>query len=298
MKKLLLVSAIAAISTTASAYDLVEKDGFTLGVSGEYEIIMRQQIGTNQDLLMHYDDLALDFGANYVINNRISAFANLGFDWNGQGDGTAATDEIDSAYVGLKVGGLTTTVGNQTWATDDFGNDKDIKFSGGTAFGTTSGKDTIKFAYGMGNYGLTLSHDMEEATDESSTDLLVTTKVGRVDLGVAYQDYKASSTAASVDTVGLMASTDIGKANVALDYSSNDASNNTNASVGFPVTSKVGAAVGATYVDGKMGAADVTTWYTNATYSLNSNVSVYAEIGDNDAANSDLGYLAGMKVKF
>ncbi|MFO8033059.1 MAG: hypothetical protein R6U22_10990, partial [Desulfohalobiaceae bacterium] len=43
---------------------------------------------------------------------------------------------------------------------------------------------------------------------------------------------------------------------------------------------------------------NVNSWYANVKYSLSSNVKIFAEVGDNDKDNTDMGYLAGMQFKF
>jgi hypothetical protein len=45
---------------------------------------------------------------------------------------------------------------------------------------------------------------------------------------------------------------------------------------------------------------DVTEWYANVTYKFPSqkNVSVFAEIADTDEDDIEIGYLAGMRLKF
>ena len=308
MKKLILASAIAAItaSTVATAADLYTNDGVTVSVDGNYEVQIIQDIGENESGEVEFDDLQLDVGVNYKLGNGMVAFGNLGLDWAGEADGIfdGGTDGIiendddiiDTAYVGLKVGGLSTSLGRQYWGSDDFGVEKSFEMDGGNAFPATGGSDTVKFAYAAGNYGATLSHDIEE-DDESATDLLLTAKLGRVELGAVYQDYKSVPGADSVETYGIMASADIGKANVGIDYSDNDTDSYTNVAVGFPIMPKTKMAVGATYADLE-GQEDIVQYYGNVTRSLNSNVSVFAEIGDNDVDASDLGYMAGMKIAF
>lgn len=300
MKKLILASAIAAItaSTVATAADLYTNDGVTVSVDGNYEVQIIQDIGENESGEVEFDDLQLDFGVNYKLDNGMVAFGNLGLDWAGEADDTLVNgdDIIDTAYVGLKVGGLSTSLGQQYWGSDDFGVEKSFEMDGGNAFPETGGTDTVKFAYAAANYGVTLSHDLEE-DDESATDLLITTKLGAVDLGVVYQDYKDVPGADSVETYGIMASTDIGRANVGIDYSDNDTDSYTNVAVGFPIMPKTKMAVGATYADLE-GQENITQYYGNVTRNLNSNVSVFAEIGDNDVDASDLGYMAGMKIAF
>jgi len=298
MKKLILATAMAGLtaSTATSAATLYEKDDLTLEVQGDYQIQLYQPVGDDQDLDVDYDDLELKFGAKYNLNNGMTAFGQLDLDWKNQGDGS--DDEIvNNAYVGLGIGSFTTSLGRQTWGSDDFGIEKAIEMNGGTAFSETSGNDTVKFAYDAARFGAVLSHDLEVGdTDESVTDLLLTTKFGPAKIGVAYQDYKADAATAAVDTTGIMASFGVGRANVGLDYSTNDNGDFINAAAGFSV-GKTEAAIGVTQ-EKPDGADDILHWYANGTRQLHKNVSVFAEIGDNDVDNTDLGYLAGMRVKF
>ena len=296
MKKLVLASAIAAIalSGTATATEVFKKDALSVNVTGEFEIQLGQAIGDDEDIEVFYDELELGLGAEYVINNNTTAFGNVVLNWNEQAE-TGNTDEtLDQAYVGLKTGNISTSIGRQYFGSDDFGIEKSYSLDGLDAFVAELGSETVKVAYAAGNYSAVLSHDVEEE-DGEVTDLFTTAKVGGFDLGVAYQK------AESVDTYGLSASTNVGKANIGVDYSTVDAAGFdvalTNVAVGFPVLPKTEAAVGAIYVDVD-GADDVTQWYANTTYKLNDNVSVFGEVNDNDINNTDLGFLTGMKVLF
>ena len=302
MKKLILATAIAGLtaSTVATAATVYEKDDLTLSVQGDYQVQLYQEIGDDKDLDVNYDDLELKFGAVYNLSNGMTAFGQLDLDWNGQGDGfgDADSDEIiDEAYVGLKMGGFTTSLGRQYWGSDDFGVEKAYEMNGGTAFGITGGNDTIKFGYESSRFNATLSHDLEDNDDEKATDLFVSTKFGPAKVGLAYQDYQEAPGTDSVETTGIMASFDVGRANVGIDYSTNDDVDYTNAAVSFPIRGKTSAAIGATLVSPDVG-DDATQWYLNATHKLHDNVSVFAEIGDNDVDNTDVGYLTGMQVTF
>lgn len=296
MKKLVLASAIAAIalSGTVTATEVFKKDALSVNVTGEFEIQLGQAIGDDEDIEVFYDELELGLGAEYVINNNTTAFGNVVLNWNEQAE-TGNTDEtLDQAYVGLKTGNISTSIGRQYFGSDDFGIEKSYSLDGLDAFVAELGSETVKVAYAAGNYSAVLSHDVEEE-DGEVTDLFATAKVGGFDLGVAYQK------AESVDTYGLSASTNVGKANIGVDYSTVDTAGFdvalTNVAVGFPALPKTEAAVGAIYVDID-GADDVTQWYANTTYKLNDNVSVFGEVNDNDINNTDLGFLTGMKVLF
>jgi predicted porin len=296
MKKLVLASAIAvaAVSGAATAAEVFKKDALTLSVTGELEIQVGQAIGDDEDIEVFYDELELGFGAEYVINNNVTAFGNVVLNFNEQAENGNSDDTLDQAYVGLKTGNFSTSIGRQYFGSDDFGIEKSYSLDGLDAFGPELGSETIKVEYAAGNYTAVLSHDVEEE-DGEVTDLFATAKVGRFDLGAAYQ------TAETVDAYGLSAATNVGKYNVGVDFSKLDVAgfdtSLTNLAVGFPVAAKTEAAVGAIYADLE-GSNDVTQWYVNATHKLNSNVSVFGELNDNDIDNSDLGFLTGMKVLF
>lgn len=296
MKKLLLSTAISAVmATAASAATVYEKDELSFNIDGDYQIQLIQAIGTDQDLDVEYDDLELKFGVEYNLNNGVTAFGQLDLESN---DGDTGADE---AYVGLKVGGLTASLGAQLWGSDDFGIEKAVEFdgdnAGDNAFPSTEGDDTIKFSYDLGQYKATLSHDIEDSdVDDSATDLLITSNFGSISAGFVYQDYSADAASDSIDTLGLMASLDIGKANVGVDYSTNDFVDSINLAADYSFgQTTVAAGVNLKELDGD---DDQTHWYLNGNYELHSNVNLFAEIGDNDIDDSDLGFLTGMQVKF
>jgi hypothetical protein len=69
----------------------------------------------------------------------------------------------------------------------------------------------------------------------------------------------------------------------------------------FDVASTTGVALGMrNYDEDVTGFEDVTEWYANVTYKFPAakNVRLFAEIADTDADDADMGYLAGMRVKF
>ena len=306
MKKLILATAIAALTATtaASAATMYEKDGMTLDLQGDLQIQALQGVGADQDVDVDYDDLELELGAKYSLGNGMTAFGHLGLDWKDQADGTDDSI-VGEAYLGLQAGPFKASLGRQYWGSDDFGVEKAIELGGENAFPDTGGAETVKLSYNASRFGVTLSHDLEDdgvdengdPDDASATDLMLTTKLGRAEVGVVYQDYQENSATDSIDTLGVMASFNVGRANVGVDYSTNDDASFTNAALGFPIRGAASGSIGATLED-QDGADEIVHWYANATKNLHKNVSVFAEIGDNDADNTDLGYVAGMQIKF
>ncbi|RVU84099.1 porin [Leucothrix sargassi] len=300
MKKLILATAIATITASgaASAANIYEKDDLTVRLNGDFQVQLLDPVGEGNDTDLDYDDLELSIGADYKLNDRITAFGNLTLDYKNQVNDEGDDNVVDQAYIGLKVGGVRGSIGRQYWASDDFGVEKAIELDGGTAFNTTGGDDTLRFDADMGRYSASLSYDFDgEGDDASVVDVAVSTNIGRAKVGLNYQDYSGGLGEADDETYGVLASVDVGRANVGIDYSQNETAEYTNVSVGFPVARKTSAAVGMTFEAPEGGNNDINHWYANATHKLNSNVSVFAEIGDNDDAE-DLGALAGMRVQF
>lgn len=303
MHKPIVMTAIIGIGyiNTVHSATLYDQDNITLNVKGDFQVQMYKKIGTDKDLDLDYDDLELKFGAEYKLPNGMTALGQLDVDWKNQGDGSD-DDVVDEAYVGLQSadGNIRGTMGRVYWGTEDFKVEKAWEMDGGTAFlntTTTSGSDSVRLDFKRNNTKAILAADIEDNDDESAVDLTVMHKIGNATLGVAYQNYKANSDANSIDTYGVLAKVKTSKAEIGVDYTSNDQMDVSNAVVYFPVTSQIKSAVGVHYESPETG-DDVTQWYANATQKLHKHVSVFAEVGDSNKADHDPGYLAGMRVTF
>ncbi|MCF6280751.1 MAG: porin [Candidatus Polarisedimenticolaceae bacterium] len=91
-------------------------------------------------------------------------------------------------------------------------------------------------------------------------------------------------------------------AKVLADYSDiEDVSKQYNVAVVVPVAKSTKVALGLNTLDPDASGADtVQEWYANVTYKFpaQKNVSLFAEIGDTDEDDVDMGYLAGLRIKF
>lgn len=298
MTKHILASAVTAVlfSGAASAATFYEKDDLKMDLKGDLQIQLFQQPGEDQDLMVDYDDLELKFGATYDLGNDMAAFGKLELDWKNQGDGSD-DDIVDDAYLGMKFGAMSASIGRQYWGSDDFAAEKAIEMDGGTAFADTAGADTIKFTYDDELFGAVLSYDLEEEEgDASAIDLTLMAKLAMVDLGVAYQSYEVGD-ADSIDTIGVLASADAGPVNLAFDFTSNDDLDAINFAASVPFMDTLEGAAGITQLSPDEG-DEVMYWYANLAKAVHKNVSVFAEIGNSDEDDSDMGFLAGMRVKF
>ncbi len=140
-------------------------------------------------------------------------------------------------------------------------------------------------------------------------DLFVATELAGLELAAAYQQSRAAGAAESADTWGgVSASYDFGFMNLAADYSSTDEDDfettQYNLAAVFAVAATTDVALGMGNKE-EDDADDITEWYANVTYKFPAakNVSVFAEIAQSDLEDAsgddaDMGFLAGMRVKF
>lgn len=149
-----------------------------------------------------------------------------------------------------------------------------------------------------------LSTELEEGGDQSATDVYIGTAIAGVDLAVAYQRYQASqedsevSAGEKTETLGLVIRLELGPTAFAIDYSSNTALSAINASASTAInSSKTRAAIGLTHLSPNQGDAEL-HWYANLRHKLHKQVSAFAEIGDSNIEDSELGLLSGIRIKF
>ncbi len=265
-------------------------------------------MGDDQNLDVEFDDLELKNSVVYELNSDLKAFGQLdyGFKDAAEGKGKYST-KLEEAYVGLDFGSVSVAIGKQNFATDEFGVDAQMENQlaedGFDAQGT-SGDDVIRADFKLGNATLIASTELaaegEDSENGESFDLFATTKLASVKVAAAYKSIKADSDADSVDTFGISAAFDAGFAKIGADFSSTDDIQdqfNLVAKTALSKTTKLTA--GLTSIEPEVG-DDTLGWYANVVYKFpeQKNVSLFAEIADTDEDNVDLGYLAGMRIKF
>jgi len=205
----------------------------------------------------------------------MTAFGVMDFDLH-----KGATEET---YVGLDFGSASVLVGNTDLPTDGFGNDATIEgSSSGTAFAKTSSDKQVQLSTSFGPVSLAIATEVEGTID---FDAFASTTVGPVSLGLAYQD------AGKVDTYGVSAATSFGGLGVSLDFSDDDTNEVTHLAGTYSM-------FGFGYEIAEAAKVETKSYYLNATKSLNDNVSVFTEVSNTDAKDSDMGFLVGGKVTF
>jgi predicted porin len=249
----------------------------------------------------------------------MKAFGRVDFGFkNAADDSNKDGSNLEEAYLGLAFGNTSVSFGKQNFASDEFGVEeayelKTVKEDRFDAIGT-DGDDTIRMDVALENAYIVASYEMEAEGEKSEGDgeffdLFASTDIGDLTLAAAYQRWNEAVIDGneSVDTWGISASYDAGFATFAADYSTSDSSDDTskknadqyNLAAVFAAAKTTDIAIGVVNVDEDNG-DDITEWYANVTYKFptQKNVSLFAEIADSDADGADMGYLAGMRVKF
>lgn len=300
MKKLVLATAVAAIATSANAATVYEGNGLTYKLDGVIKVQLRQKIGDDQPQDIEFDDLEIRNFASYDLGNDMTAFGRLDYSF----DDTGSTGgKLEEGYVGLGFGATEVLVGKTTTPGNNFGVEKAYE-GAGTVLPLTSSDDSIQVSTSVGPVSVAAAYDMAAKTSADSVndrgfDLLVEGSFDALSVQAAYQSY-ATAGAKATDAWGLAVSFDAGMADFGVDYSDlEDTSSAYNVAAGFAVAPTTSIKVGLQNEDLDTG-AETTYYYANLTYAFPAakNVSVFAEIADSDANNVDMGYLAGMQVKF
>ncbi|GAA0783856.1 porin [Marinobacterium sediminicola] len=312
MKKLLLAVAVSVAAGSASAATIYEGNGLTYKINGDLQIQLRQKIGDDKEADVEFDDLEIKNYVSYDLGDDMKAFGRVDFGFKDAANNSVDVEgeedvALEEAYVGLAFGNTSVSFGKMNLASDEFGieeaielGQKEDRFDASE----TAGDDTIRLDIELENAYIAASYEMEAEGAGSENgeyfDLFASTEFANLTLAAAYQNATPIIGADDYDVWGVSASYDAGFATFAADYSDReDHSDQYNIAAVFKAakTTKIG--IGMTNVESEVG-ADVTEWYANVTYKFpnQKNVSLFAEIADNDAANTDMGYLAGMRVKF
>ncbi|GAB5478385.1 MAG: hypothetical protein Marn2KO_18520 [Marinobacter nauticus] len=314
MKKLLLAVAVSTVAAgSVNAATVYEKDGFTYKLNGDFQIQFRQATGFDERAEVEYDDMELKNYVAYDLGNDLTAFGRLDVGYKKAAEGSQDASNLEEAYVGLKYGVASFSFGKQDFAGDEFGIEEayevetidEDRFDGVE----TAGDDTIRVNIELENVYIAASHEMDAADQDGEYyDLFVATELAGLELAAAYQQSRAAGAAESADTWGVSASYDFGFMNLAADYSSTDEDDfettQYNLAAVFAVAATTDVALGMGNKE-EDDADDITEWYANVTYKFPAakNVSVFAEIAQSDLEDAsgddaDMGFLAGMRVKF
>ncbi|MFP4571967.1 MAG: porin [Desulfobacterales bacterium] len=300
------------------AVTVYDRGGTRLDLKGDIQIQPRQNIGDDEDLYVDYDDLTVAFSGKQDLEAGLSAFGVLKMDWKGQahGDDDNAVDEAFAGlrYDGFDFGSLSASIGRLAWGSDSFEVEEAYEMNGGMAFPESSGSDSMRVDVNSDFVNVALSGDLEtDDWDSSCAEAFVYTDIKGLELGVLAQTYKENSEADSVETLGARVTYDFGFVYAGADYSTSDGGEYREKEGGeireyndvdylnlvavVPVFDNTKCAFGYGQESPDEG-DDINSWYANVTHKLSGNVSTFAEIGDTDEDDADMGYLAGFRFKF
>lgn len=309
--------ALSALNANARV-DVYQKDALTFGIGGDFQVQYRKRVDTDKNAEIEYDDAELHFFSEYDFDS-VTAFARMDLDFKSEINSGDSQDNLDVFKLGLDWGAFKLGFGKLDYATDDvWTHSYDYEMGGNDAFDADSGEDMIFAEANLGPAQLHLSTDLEqgddgEAKDEKSLDAVLVFDFEPFEIALAYQDFTDSqefiedddgeptgvlSNPESVDTAGIRLGGEFAGVDTFISYSTNDAADHIQTGAKFKVADPVTLAFGYEMVDADSGDTDI--WYANATYAFNSKVKLFAELGeeDEDGAESDLGWLTGLRIRF
>jgi predicted porin len=321
-KVLFALIAISMVAVSAQAATIFQKDGFTYNLNGDLQIQLRQDVGgDDQDLDVDYDDLEIKNSVSYELANGLTAFGQLDFSFNDKAnDSDKDSGALEEAYVGLGYQNYSILMGKSDNAVDGFGVSAALEtYSSDDLFdfaGKTGSDDMIMVKADFDMVNVIASYEVEgdNQENESTYEILATANVAGIDLGFAYQNltedvayetYEGTAFSSDDDTsiYGFSIAYDAEVIWVGADYSiadfDGDKINQWNIAASIPVSEATSVAAGYTKTDmDDIDEDDVAAYYFNVQHMLHKNVKIFAEIGDTDEDGADMGYLAGMQVKF
>lgn len=317
MKKLILASAIAALTANAaSAATIYDDKGLTFKIKGDWQIQLRDGSADNDDTDIEFDDLEIKNSVVYDLGNGVKAFGQVDFSFNDAANGSASNSgNLEEAYLGFAFDNVSILFGETDNATDEFNFEQAYEQVSESIFDGTSatgGDDVIKLNAEFGAVTLVASHELESqgngSADGENTELFVGGDIGAVSLAAAYQTRKDTPSDESQDIWGLSAAFDAGFADFRVAYGESDGSTAENAEqldliTSFKVAKTTKVAIGYINLDfDDAGQQDREQTYANITYKFpaQKNVSVFAEISDIDRGptNDGTDVLAGVRLKF
>jgi predicted porin len=310
MKKTLIALSVLVAAGSVNAANVYDNDGVMVDVYGDFAVHYEQGQGTNdaghdQDAAIVVDDA--DFGFNFesAINEEMAIIANM--DVTGEGN-----LELDDLTVGLKAGATTIKVGDQVNLVDEIGISNDFAFGLGTAETMValadSGEQVINVQYDDGEkfyagMSSTTASDGDDTTTEGSQFALKAgVRFGDADVVAYYADGDVKEDNNDASALALKGSYALGDVVLsALYVTAEEDTDGDVDSIGANVQytmDKVGFNLGMVDHDADAAANEYSEYYANVSYAVAKNATAFFEVQDNDISGEDMGYAAGLTVKF
>jgi len=305
MKKTILAIAVTGLfATTAQAAQIYENADITVNMFGDAEVAIIKSLDKHDDTEISIDEANLGFQVDYAFNADVTLSGLVKF---GAADGDAT---LSDAWVGASSQKLgTLTIGNQATIYDDAGIGADYQF-GFTSFYSqeNSGEQVIKYKLDKESFYVGLAYLVNDESGQTDG-----TKGFDGNIGVRAGDFEA--TVYFADMTDESGATDYDKSNVNLElryqldalalaaaYAVTDEDKGDVDTFGlaatYDVSEKVTVAGGWASIDSDMNTDLDNQFYLNTSYAFNDYFVAYAEVGANDADDSELGYALGITAEF
>jgi hypothetical protein len=316
MKKTLIALSVLVAAGSVNAANVYDNDGVMVDVYGDFAVHYQQDKGDDQDAKIKVDDA--DFGFNFesAINEEMAIIANM--DVTGEG-----ALELDDLTVGFKAAGTTVKVGKQVNLVDEIGLSNDFAFGLDTAEDqvalAASGDQVINVQYDSGEmlyagFSTTAQVDTAggdnawtEAQEGSQYAVKVGARFADADVVAYYADGDISNKddqgdAADSDVIALKGSYALNDVTLSAIYTAASQDDSDVDAYGANIQysmDKVGFNLGAVDTDFEAAdSEDYTEFYANVSYAVAKNATAFFEVSDNDKTGVDMGYAAGLTVKF
>jgi predicted porin len=306
MKKTLIALSVLVAAGSVNAANVYDNDGVMVDVYGDFAVHYEQAQGNDKEAQIVVDDADFGFDFESAINEEMAIIANM--DVTGEGD-----LKLDDLTVGLKAGATTVKVGDQVNLVDEIGISNDFAFGLGTAETMVgglvdSGEQVINVQYDDGEkfyagFSSTMTADGDDTTDDGNQYALKAgVRFGDADVVAYYADGDAETLNRDANALALKGSYALGDVVLsALYVTADDDVTGDLDSIGANIEysmDKYGFNFGLADHSYDASSSDFTEYYANVSYAVAKNATAFFEVQDSDADNSDMGYAAGLTVKF
>ncbi|MDC0609980.1 porin [Vibrio sp.] len=323
MKKTLLSLAVASIATSANAAEIYSMDGVTLDLSGEVDVQYYKAQDKSQHSQWTINEANFGFDLDYEMTESLLVGTHMDIDANNSDSDDDTSDEVTRGDVYGKIvydQVHTFTFGSQATILDEAGIGDDYEF-GFTSFVDNAdyeGDQVIKYKYDGGEmfYGgiAYLENRNTSSTTTYSDDYQVDGNLGaRInDLDLTLFLARAQEQDRDISTYDFEARYTIGDWLFAGTYGlstteQTDGSDRDKYTYGATASWADGgrleyaAGWAVTSTKNSLTAddnGDVNDFYANVTYSLSTEVALYAEVGLTDEDEMETGYVVGLDATF
>ncbi len=320
MKKTLVALAVLAAAGSAQAIELYNQDKVTVNMTGDVEIAYVKGTAKDSEFKQEIQDADFGFDTRYAVNDdlQVGAF----WEFKGSDTNNVLGAQVGDVYMGLYSASMgSVKFGKTATALDDAGIGSDYQFGISSFFqkGTPfAGHEVVKYELDQGTfYGkVAFMQDKNGYNGLGEDGTFFDAKLG---FRVADFDFtgfagSAELKGANVDplvdglkeTIYAVEARYAGVENLNLElgyYGVKAELNNADATVGA-----YGAAADYTLNAWKFATGvsqtnpdqgeKVVNWFLNAGYSLAPSTTAYAEVGGNNADNTETGFAVGLKADF